>query len=282
MRVQVNIVAVDQAALSIAGSDPSGGAGIQADLKTFTVLNVYGGAVITCLTAQNSLGVSSFRAVEPSFVKEQIRLVLADLPITHIKTGMIGTGALAAAVGEALQDFQGVIICDPVLRASDGKDLLEPPALAAFQQKIVGRAAFVTPNVFELEQLTGSPCGNGKEALQAAQSLLDTFPKLSGVILTGGHLGETEKTVTDFFIARQGSGGGRQIIPARHERWQTKNTHGTGCTFSSAFTAYHLRTGDGEKAFSMAVAFMDQVIQKSAALCLGKGTGPLAHHLFRA
>lgn len=271
----------DKAALSIAGSDPSGGAGIQADLKTFAALQVYGGAAITCLTAQNSLGVTSFRAVDPGFVTEQIRLVLADLPVTHIKTGMIGTAEVAVAVGKALKDFQGTIICDPVLRASDGKDLLEAQAVTTFKEQIIGQAAFLTPNIFELEMLTGYSCSNQEQTLEAGRSLIKEYPSLAGVILTGGHLEEDGDMVTDYFILRENSNDRLKTISAQHDRIKTRNTHGTGCTFSSAFTAYLLLTGDAEKSFHQAVSFMDRIIRKSAALCLGKGRGPLAHHLFK-
>lgn len=270
-----------RAALTIAGSDPSGGAGIQADLKTFTVLGVYGGAVITCLTAQNSLGVRSTRPVEPDFVREQARLVLNDLPITHIKTGMIGTGAVAVAVGDILRDFEGIVVCDPVLRASGGQELLEAGGFEAFQREVVGNATFITPNVFELEHLSGLPCRNAEEVLQAGQFLLEKFANLAGVILTGGHLGGPDLPVRDYFIRRTADSKRAQPLIAEHERHRTRNTHGTGCTFSSAFTAYHLLTNDPDKSFYLAAAFMDQVIRKSAALTLGKGNGPLAHHLYR-
>jgi hydroxymethylpyrimidine kinase/phosphomethylpyrimidine kinase len=271
----------DHAALTIAGSDPSGGAGIQADLKTFTALGVYGGAVITCLTAQNSLGVRSTQPVEPDFVREQARLVLDDLPVTHIKTGMIGTGAVANAVGDILRDFEGIVVCDPVFRASGGKDLLEADGFDAFQRQVVGNATFITPNVFELEHLSGLPCRKEEEVLQAGLFLLEKFSNLAGVILTGGHLGGPGLPVKDYFIRRTADSKKPQTLGAEHERIRTQNTHGTGCTFASAFTAYHLLTNDADQSFYQAVAFMDQVIRKSADLSLGKGNGPLAHHLYR-
>jgi len=268
-----------RAVLSIAGSDPSGGAGIQADLKTFTAIGVYGGAAITCLTAQNSLGVDSCLPVAPEFVKKQIKLVLADLPVSHIKTGMLGTDEIAGAMAEALRDFSGEIICDPVLTASDGHDLFQKTGKNAGLQSLLNRATVLTPNLPELTSLTGQKFDTPEEAVVAATALLARYPKLRGVVLTGGHIQEQAGEVEDFLILRQASGP--EILSSRHARIATKNTHGTGCTFASAFAAYHLLLGNYQEAFFKTAAFMDTVLRQSAPLALGKGKGPLAHHLFR-
>jgi hydroxymethylpyrimidine/phosphomethylpyrimidine kinase len=268
-----------RAVLSIAGSDPSGGAGIQADLKTFTAIGVYGGAAITCLTAQNSLGVDSCLPVAPEFVKKQIKLVLADLPVSHIKTGMLGSDEIAGAMAEALRDFSGEIICDPVLTASDGHDLFQKTGENAGLQSLLNRATVLTPNLPELTSLTGQKLETPEEAVVAATALLARYPKLRGVVLTGGHIQEQAGEVEDFLILRQASGP--EILSSRHARIATKNTHGTGCTFASAFAAYHLLLGNYQEAFFKTAAFMDTVLRQSAPLALGKGKGPLAHHLFR-
>ncbi|MGV1098285.1 bifunctional hydroxymethylpyrimidine kinase/phosphomethylpyrimidine kinase [Thiovibrio sp. JS02] len=268
-----------QAVLSIAGSDPSGGAGIQADLKTCCAIGVYGAAAITCLTAQNSQGVVATQPVAPDFVKKQIDLVLTDLPVSHIKTGMLGTDAIASAIAEALADFNGEVVCDPVLKASDGHPLFAAGKGAAGLDALLKKATVLTPNLPELQTLTGLAGASSREALDAAASLLARFPGLRAVILTGGHLQEQAATVEDFLIRRREQGV--EVIPARHERIRSRNTHGTGCTFASAFAAYHLRCGNDRDAFFKAITFMDVLVRQSAPLALGKGKGPLAHHLFR-
>ena len=267
------------AVLSIAGSDPSGGAGIQADLKTFTAIGVYGGAAITCLTAQNSLGVSSCLPIAPDFVKEQIRLVLADLPVSHIKTGMLGTDEIAGAMAEALHNFSGEIICDPVLTASDGHDLFQKTKGNTGLEALLRTATVLTPNLPELATLTGQKLETPQEATEAAIALLARYPKLRAIVLTGGHLREQAGEVEDFLLLKQDSGP--KILTAKHPRIATQNTHGTGCTFASAFAAYHLLHGNDQDAFFKAVAFVDAILRQSASLALGKGKGPLAHHLFR-
>ncbi len=268
-----------QAILSIAGSDPSGGAGIQADLKTFTAIGVYGGAAITCLTAQNSLGVASCLPIAPEFVKKQIQLVLADLPVSHIKTGMLGSDEIAGAIAEALRDFSGEVICDPVLTASDGHELFRKTKSNTGLEALLHTATVLTPNLPELATLTERNLETVQEAVEAATALLARYPKLRAIVLTGGHIREQAGEVEDFLILRHKSS--REILTAKHARLTTKNTHGTGCTFASAFGAYHLLCGNDQEAFFKAVAFMDTVLRQSAGLALGKGKGPLAHHLFR-
>jgi hydroxymethylpyrimidine/phosphomethylpyrimidine kinase len=268
-----------QAILSIAGSDPSGGAGIQADLKTFTAIGVYGGAAITCLTAQNSLGVASCLPLAPEFVKKQVQLVLADLPVSHVKTGMLGTDEIAGAMAEALRDFPGEIICDPVLTASDGHQLYQKTKNCAGLHALLRTATVLTPNLPELASLTERLLETPREAVEAGCALLARYPKLRAIVLTGGHLREQAEEVEDFLISGQGSD--REILTAKHPRIPTQNTHGTGCTFASAFAAYHLLCGNDQDAFFKAVEFMDTVLRQSAGLTLGRGKGPLAHHLFR-
>ena len=281
MAVKAAVVAADitcRAVLSIAGSDPSGGAGIQADLKTFTALGVYGGAAITCLTAQNSTGVSSFQPCDPALVKEQIAMVLADLPVTHIKTGMIGTPAIAQAIAEALTDFQGELVCDPVLIASDGHRLFRSADMIDGLAPLLERATVVTPNLPELAALTNNEPQDAPTALTAAASLLYRYPNLRAVLLTGGHIREQATEVEDYLIRRIGETS--EVITASHPRLTTRNTHGTGCTFASAFTALHLLHDDDREAFFGAVSFLDTLLRASSNLTLGHGRGGLAHHLW--
>jgi hydroxymethylpyrimidine/phosphomethylpyrimidine kinase len=272
-----------EACLTIAGSDPSGGAGIQADLKTFTVLKVYGCAVITCLTAQNSKGVQAYQSVGHDFLRQQIRLVLEDLPIRHIKIGMVGTKEAAETIGEALSLFQGQIIYDPVLQASDGSSLIIPGTLEQLRAHVLSRATVITPNLPELQILTDAPCPDEQKALDQACRLFAIFPKLEAIALTGGHFPAESDEITDFLILRPVRGAKREteIHKALHKRVKTRNTHGTGCTFSSAFTAYLLKEENHKKAFFKTVNFMDQLLRESALYDLGKGHGGLAHHLFK-
>ncbi len=265
--------------LSIAGSDPSGGAGIQADLKTFVSIGVYGAAAITCLTAQNTRGVSAYLPVDPYFVRKQVELVLQDLFVTHIKIGMTGTEEIIKVIGDLLADFKGEVICDPVIRASDGHALLEKESVVCLCDHIINRATVLTPNLAELRIITGKACTDPNEAVQAGIALFDRFKGLRAVVIKGGHLEEETETVTDHLLAREGESGNIITKTASHKRVRTENTHGTGCTFASAFAAFHMLKGEYEQAFLNAVNFVDRLVNKSASLKFGTGCGPLAHHL---
>lgn len=262
--------------LTIAGSDPSGGAGIQADLKTFSTLGVYGCAAITTLTAQNTLGVEACLPVDPAFFHKQVQLVLDDLPVSHIKIGMVGSNEIASVIDDLLEFFPSEVIYDPVLRASDGHSLFEQKNLEPLLHHVVGRATVLTPNLHELELLTDTRCQDREKIIHAVQSLLARFPRLRSVIVTGGHIHEARKTVTDFLISRK-----LAIQTTDHPRIKTENSHGTGCTFASAFAAFHLLCGDDAHSFHQAVGFVAQLLEKSASWKLGKGNGPLVHHLYR-
>jgi hydroxymethylpyrimidine kinase/phosphomethylpyrimidine kinase len=270
---------IAKAILAIAGSDPSGGAGIQADLKTYASLGVYGCAAISCLTVQNSTGVSSVEAVAPELVKEQVRKVLDDLPVSHIKTGMIGTGAVAQAIGECLADFTGIVVCDPVLKASDGHHLLNSADLDILSKEIIARSTAVTPNFTEFQTLTGVASDSPKAIAGAAAGMFRRYPRLEAIIVKGGHLHEERQGVSDSLFLRDRQAI-KTIISAR-PRLKTKNSHGTGCTYASALAAYHLRTGDWQQAFQKAGDYVAELLELSAGLQMGKGTGPLWHHLFQ-
>lgn len=262
--------------LTIAGSDPSGGAGIQADLKTFSTLGVFGCAAITALTAQNTLGVEACLPVDPAFFRKQVQLVLNDMPVSHIKIGMVGSNEIAAVIDDLLDFFPGEVIYDPVLIASDGHALFEQTNPEPLLRHVVDRATVLTPNLHELELLTGMRCLNREDMIHAVQSLFTRFSRLRSVIVTGGHIHEAPKTVTDFLINRK-----LAIQTTDHPRIKTKNSHGTGCTLASAFAAFHLLFGDDALSFRKAIGFVAQLLEKSASWQLGKGTGPLVHHLYR-
>lgn len=268
-----------RAILSIAGSDPSGGAGIQADLKTFATLGVYGAAAITCLTVQNTTGVFATNPVAPEIVKAQAEKVLADLEVSHIKLGMLGHGGIVRAVGEVLAGFNGEVICDPILRASSGQTLLEEAALADFKSEIVARSTALTPNFREFQVLTGIAGEDEDEILAAIARMFAEYPRLAAITLKGGHRHEKESQVVDTLFLREG--GGFKTTESRRVRLQTRNTHGTGCTFASALAAGHQQTGNWEEAFQLACAYLDRLLRLSADFRIGQGTGPLLHHLYQ-
>lgn len=263
-----------KAAFAVAGSDPSGGAGIQADLKTFTSIGVYGAGAITCLTAQNTLGVASCLPMNPAFFRKQIQLVLDDMPVSHIKIGMVGSPEIAGELSSLLRTFQGEIIYDPVMRASDGHALFNQDDPTSSLTQVVKLATVLTPNLDEVKRLSNMACGDRKSVFTAVKKIFAQFPKLRSIIVKGGHIDEAADTVTDHLITRPFT-----ITASSHPRIKTINTHGTGCTFASAFTAFHLLYRDDIKAFQQTVAYIDHLLEKSAGWKMGQGNGPLIHHL---
>jgi len=266
-------------ALTIAGSDPSGGAGIQADLKTFTSIGVYAGAVISSLTVQNTQEVFAIQPVDPAFVKDQIAYVLKDLDVTHIKIGMLGSAAVAESICCALEDFSGEIIYDPVLISSSGHQLIDQEGYDAVRTQLLELSTVLTPNIPELSSLTERKCTNKDLLLSAGEMLLQQFGKMRSIVITGGHFKTAENTITDYLLSVSGASQQVRYEEISHPRIVSHNTHGTGCTFSAAFTAYHLLTGDDSGAFHKATGYMDNIIKKSAPFKIGHGTGPLLHHL---
>ncbi|MDO9263363.1 MAG: bifunctional hydroxymethylpyrimidine kinase/phosphomethylpyrimidine kinase, partial [Desulfosalsimonadaceae bacterium] len=262
------------AVLSIAGSDPSGGAGIQADLKTYTATGVYGAAVITALTAQNTLTVSGVMPVPADFVKQQLDAVLSDIRIDIIKLGMLPNSEICEAIAPYLDKYP--VVCDPVMVSTTGCSLINDPAIAALIHHIIPRSDFLTPNLNELAVLCGGKIENMKEIQAAGLSLMARFPGLKGVVLKGGHWETAGKTVTDTLMFREG--GRINAYIETNPRYHTKNTHGTGCTFASAFAAFLARKFAPTKAFYKAVAFTNRLIDISKDSRIGKGNGPLLHH----
>jgi hydroxymethylpyrimidine/phosphomethylpyrimidine kinase len=272
---------MQQAVLTIAGSDPSGGAGIQADIKTFTAIGVYCGAVISSLTVQNTLGVYGVQALAPALVKEQIACVLRDLDVSHVKIGMLGSAAVAKSVCEALADFSGEMIYDPVLVSSSGRQLIDQEGYAVIKAHLLDLCTVITPNIPELSLLAGKNCSPEESLLEAAEMMLQQHGKMRSVIVTGGHIQPGESTITDYLLTRSTASMPARRKEISHPRIASRNTHGTGCTFSAAFTAYHVMTGDDSEAFDRATVYMDALIRKSAPFTIGHGTGPLMHHLSR-
>jgi hydroxymethylpyrimidine/phosphomethylpyrimidine kinase len=257
-------------ALTIAGSDPSGGAGIQADLKTFTVLGVYGAAVITALTAQSTQGVAGVFGVPPDFVALQIATLAADMEIAAVKTGMLNDAATVRAVTAAITRHNlHPLIVDPVMVATSGDALLEDDAVAAVRDELLPLADLLTPNLPEAARLLGVPVAADEAEMAAqARALLELGCK--AVVLKGGHA--TGPEAIDTFIERGGSPF-RLVLP----RVDTANTHGTGCAFSAAVAAYLARGEPLGAAVTAAKRFVHAALEAGASRRIGKGAGPIDH-----
>lgn len=251
-------------ALTIAGSDPSGGAGLQADLKTFHQFGVYGEAVITLVTVQNTVRVSRVECLDPDLVLAQIRAVLEDIPPHAGKLGALGDDAIVQAVGSELHRFQFPLVVDPVMIGKHGTRLMSETALISFREKILPRAFLLTPNLPEAEAITG-------RAVDGVRSMRHAAEKLAGmgarsVLVKGGHLSgdATDVLWTDGKIIEFPSG-----------RIDTVHTHGTGCTYSAAITAELARGSELVEAVRRAKLFIARAIQTSPGL--GGGAGPVNH-----
>ncbi|MBU0679892.1 MAG: bifunctional hydroxymethylpyrimidine kinase/phosphomethylpyrimidine kinase [Proteobacteria bacterium] len=263
--------------LTIAGSDPSGGAGIQADLKTITTLGCYGAAAITAITCQNTLGVSHCHPLPPQLVADQVAAVLSDMPPSHIKIGMTATAEIITTLAEILKDFAGEIIFDPVLKSSTGQPLLDADA-AAVLAPLLARVSVLTPNISELASLSQLSVTSETQAEQAGRVLMKRYANIRALCIKGGHLNEKGQEVVDILLEKSGSGQTVHSSMTRHPRRQTTNTHGTGCTFASAFAAYHSRTASYQQAFEAAVSYVDTLLARSQKEKIGQGQGPLLHY----
>ncbi|HOF04534.1 MAG TPA: bifunctional hydroxymethylpyrimidine kinase/phosphomethylpyrimidine kinase [Syntrophales bacterium] len=254
--------------LTIAGSDSGGGAGIQADLKTITVLGGFGMSVITALTAQNTLGVHAVQEVPPEFIAAQFDAVAADIGVDAAKTGMLPSAAVVEVVAEKIGHY-GIkkLVVDPVMTAKGGAMLMDPAARAVLVKKLLPLALVVTPNIPEAEILTGVIITSVSDMKAAARIIFELG--VPNVIVKGGHLpGDAVDVLYD----------GREFYEFPFVRIATKDTHGTGCTFSAALATGLARGKEIREAVTAAEAYMAAVI--GAALRLGAGHGPV-HHGFR-
>ena len=251
-------------ALTIAGSDPSGGAGIQADLKTFHQFHVYGEAVVTQVTVQNSLGVSRVEVLDAGLLTAQIAAVVDDIPPAAAKTGALGSAANVEAVARAAANFGFPLVVDPVMISKHGHPLLAPEACQALRDRLLPLAALVTPNLPEAAALAGIPIRTEDDMRQAACRLLRMGAR--AVLVKGGHL---EGEAVDLLFA----GGERREF--RAPRIATPHTHGTGCTYSAAITASLAHGLPLGEAVARAKEFIHQAIRTNPGL--GHGTGPVNH-----
>ncbi|HYP04638.1 MAG TPA: bifunctional hydroxymethylpyrimidine kinase/phosphomethylpyrimidine kinase [Bryobacteraceae bacterium] len=252
-------------ALTIAGSDPSGGAGIQADLKTFHRFGVYGEAVITLITVQNTRTVSRVECLDPALVAEQIQAVISDIAPHAAKLGALGGKTVVAAVAELAGAFNFPLVVDPVMISKHGAPLMAEDARRAMLERIVPVAFLLTPNLHEAEALTGEPVSDLAGMKRAAELLRRAGAR--NVLVKGGHL---IGAATDVLFAEG------QFHEFTAERFDTPHTHGTGCTYSSAITAELAKGTPLVEAVGIAKQFIARAIQTHPGL--GHGAGPVNHH----
>lgn len=255
--------------LSIAGSDPSGGAGIQADLKTFSALGCYGMAAITALTAQNTRGVTGVHIPEASFIANQIDTVFADVRVDAVKIGMLASGEIARMVAQRLKAHGARnIVLDPVLVATSGDSLGAPDVVDAMREYLFPLAAVITPNVPEAVRLADGDTPHDVQGLEALARRLDGMGA-NAVLVKGGHLGG--ETASDVLFHE----GALRVFDA--PRIDTKNTHGTGCTLSSAIASHLARGLALSEAVGAAKDYLTQALRGANALQVGSGHGPVHH-----
>lgn len=256
-------------ALTIAGTDPSGGAGIQADLKTFSALGAYGTSVITALVAQNTQGVQSLYRIEPAFVAAQLDSVLSDVRIDAVKIGMLSEADIVETVAAQLTRYQiSNIVLDTVMLAKSGDPLLTPDAVDSLRRYLIPRVALITPNLPEAAALLDAPHAcNEKEMKEQGRALLALG--CQAVLLKGGHLTDAESP--DWLFTAEGEQ--RFTAP----RVVTKNTHGTGCTLSAALTALRPRYPDWATTIQQAKNWLSEALVQADSLEVGQGIGPVHH-----
>lgn len=258
--------------LTIAGSDSGGGAGIQADLKTFSALGCYGMSVITALTAQNTVGLKSVFDVSAAFISEQLDAVLDDIGVDAVKIGMLHRPDVIRVIAERLRSHAvRIVVVDPVMISKSGHALLQPDAVSALKEEIIPLATILTPNLPEAEVLLRRKIKSSPEMEMAAHDLANMGAQ--GVLLKGGH---SESSKSDDFIWFKGDSSFQRHW-LRAARVDTQNTHGTGCTLSSAIAALLARGFTTLEAVQRAKIYLTRAISAGAEYRLGHGHGPVQH-----
>ena len=254
--------------LTIAGSDSGGGAGIQADLKTIAALGEYGASVITSITAQNTLGVQAAYPLEPGWVEAQLDAVCSDIAFDAAKTGMLANAAIIRSVSAKIRQYAlPKVVVDPVMVATSGDVLLEEQALDALVKELLPLAYLVTPNMSEAAVLSGQPVRNLAEMQAAAQKIHQLGCRY--VLVKGGHL--PEEAIDVLY-------DGEQFTTFTAPRVETDNTHGTGCTLSSALATYLGKGLSAAEAVQAAKAYLTKALQAGRTMTVGHGHGPVCHH----
>jgi hydroxymethylpyrimidine/phosphomethylpyrimidine kinase len=252
-------------ALTIAGSDPSGGAGIQADLKTFHQRGVYGTSAITLLTVQNTRQVSAVEVLSPQLVAAQLQAILEDIPPAAAKTGALGNSEIVDLISKMARDFRFPLVVDPVMISKHGQPLMTESARAAVAELLLPRAFLVTPNLHEAGELAQMPVFDLATMKEAATKIASLG--VQSVLIKGGHLEEEAMDV----LYWKG-----EFVFYRSPRIRTSHTHGTGCTYSACIVAELAKGRDLSEAVSIAKKFITQAIATNPGL--GKGCGPVNHH----
>lgn len=257
-------------ALTIAGSDSGGGAGIQADLKTFSALGCYGMSVITALTAQNTVAVTGIFPIPPAFIAQQIDTVMDDIGVDTVKIGMLHSSEVIQVVTDRLNAYRPPnIVLDPVMVAKSGDKLLQDEAITALRTSLMPITTVVTPNLPEASVLLERPIENLAQMQEASRELANWGPQ--AVLIKGGHL-EDETSPDVLYLKAE-----KKLIMLEADRVDTQNTHGTGCTLSSAIAAYLARGYSLHEAITGAKAYLTAALKSGAAYQLGHGHGPLHH-----
>lgn len=256
--------------LTIAGFDGSGGAGIQADLKTFSALGCYGTTALTALPVQNTLGVKSVYSLTANCVREQIEAILEDISIDAIKIGMLHRQEIIEAVASTLSIIKSIpIVLDPVMVAKSGDDLLLPDAIETMQMLLFPLVTVLTPNLLEASKFLDRKISTPQEMEEGAKALLERGPQ--AIVIKGGHL---QGDCRDCLVLRNHNS---EIQWLTEPRIATKNTHGTGCTFSAAIAAFLARGSSIVDAVKKSKLYLTQAIQAGAQITIGKGNGPVHH-----
>ncbi len=255
--------------MTIAGSDSGGGAGIQADLKTFSFLQVHGTSALTCVTAQNTQGVTAVVALAPEDVVQQIQTVRHDMPVAAAKTGMLLNQGIIEAIARALEENPiALLVVDPVMVSRTGAVLLEPGAIQALREQMVPKALILTPNCYEAELLSGLTIQSLEDMKQAAQKIFSLGSGPHAVLVKGGGLSNLRGTDVWF-------DGSQPPIVLTSPTIETPHTHGTGCTLSAAITAHLAKGASPLEATQQAKLYLTKALEHS--LAIGKGQGPVGH-----
>lgn len=255
--------------LTIAGSDSGGGAGIQADLKTFSARGVYGMSAITALTAQNTMGVQRVYEIAPSFVGDQIDSVMLDIGVDAWKIGMLANTEIIRIVADRARKYNiKLLVVDPVMIAKSGDFLLKPAATEALISKLIPLAYVITPNHHEAQVLTNISIKNLADARKAAKEIHKQGAQ--NVVIKGGHLSDIQNAIDLLY-------DGTNFTEFHAPRINTKNTHGTGCTFASTIAAELAKGNDIKSAVHIAKAYLTAAIKKADSMRIGKGHGPTNH-----
>ncbi|TCM58229.1 hydroxymethylpyrimidine kinase /phosphomethylpyrimidine kinase [Rhizobium sp. PP-F2F-G48] len=258
-------------ALTIAGSDSGGGAGIQADIKTFSALETFATSVITAVTAQNTMGVTAVEDISCATIAAQMAAVFGDMDVRALKIGMVSRAETIETIATGLAGFAGPVVLDPVMVATSGDRLLREEAIDALRSLLVPRAAIVTPNLPEAALLTGMPIAQDRAGMtKQAEAIVKAGART--VLIKGGHGDGPDSTDLLF--------DGESVRTFAAPRIATRNDHGTGCTLAAAITAHLARGYAVVEAISLSKTFLHQALEAGRGLSIGKGRGPV-HHFYR-